>query len=55
MNFFQSGGKLISFDDIDIFLSVGDYIGRHLAQEDDNVSGKLIKIILKDGRYKIIS
>ena len=40
----QSGGRIISFDDNHILLSVGDYKSRYLAQKKESVNGKIIKI-----------
>ncbi|MBO8244269.1 PQQ-dependent sugar dehydrogenase [Prochlorococcus marinus XMU1411] len=51
----QTGGRMISFDDSSIILSIGDYRSRHLAQNINSINGKLIKINLKNGNYKIIS
>ena len=51
----QSGGRMIPFDDSNIIFSTGDYRSRHLAQKIESVNGKLIKINLKNGKYKIIS
>ena len=54
-NAHQSGGKIISFDDNHILLSIGDYRNRHLAQDIKSVNGKLIKLNIDNGNYKIIS
>ena len=43
-NAHQSGGRIISFDDNHILLTVGDYRSRHLAQDIKSVNGKIIKI-----------
>jgi len=51
----QSGGRIISFDDNHILLTVGDYRSRHLAQDIKSVNGKIIKINIKNGNHKIIS
>ena len=51
----QSGGKIISFDDNHILLSVGDYRSRHLAQDIKSVNGKIIKVNINNGNYEIIS
>ena len=54
-NAVQSGGKIISFDDGHILLSVGDYRSRHLAQDIKSVNGKIIKVNINNGNYEIIS
>ena len=36
-------------------LSVGDYRSRHLAQDIKSLNGKIIKINIDNGDYKIIS
>ena len=51
----QSGGKIISFDDNYILLSVGDYRSRFLAQNKKSVNGKILKINIKNNDYQIIS
>jgi len=52
---YQSGGRIISFDDNHILLSVGDYRERHLAQDINSVNGKIIKINIDNNDYEIIS
>ena len=51
----QSGGKIISFDDNNILLSVGDYRSRHLAQDKESVNGKIIKININNSEHQIVS
>tara|TARA_A100001015_G_scaffold316797_1_gene432022 strand:+ start:36 stop:1445 length:1410 start_codon:yes stop_codon:yes gene_type:complete len=51
----QSGGRIISFDNNYIILSIGDYRSRHLAQDKKSVNGKLIKININNSNYEIIS
>ncbi len=51
----QSAGRLISFDENSILLSVGDFRNRELAQNSDSINGKIIKIDLKNQIYSIIS
>ncbi|MDB3859579.1 PQQ-dependent sugar dehydrogenase, partial [Candidatus Pelagibacter sp.] len=51
----QSGGKIISFNDNYILLSIGDYRNRHLAQDIKSVNGKIIKVNIDNGNYEIIS
>jgi glucose/arabinose dehydrogenase len=51
----QSGGRIISFDDYHILLSVGDYRSRHLSQKIKSVNGKIIKVNIDNGNYEIIS
>ena len=52
---FQSGGRIVNFDENHILLSVGEYRSRFLAQETDNINGKVIKININDSSYEIIS
>tara|TARA_B100000035_G_scaffold313407_1_gene327052 strand:- start:515 stop:1816 length:1302 start_codon:yes stop_codon:yes gene_type:complete len=54
-NAWQSGGKIISFDDENLLFSVGDYRNRFLAQDKKSVNGKILKINVNNGKYKIIS
>ena len=54
-NAHQSGGRIISFDDNHILLSVGEYRSRHLAQNINSVNGKIIKVNIDNGDYEIIS
>ena len=51
----QSGGRLVSFDDNHILLSTGDYRSRFLAQDKESINGKIIKINIFNNDYKIIS
>ncbi len=51
----QSGGRIVSFDDKNILLSIGDYRNRHLAQDIKSVNGKIIKVNINNGNYEIIS
>ena len=54
-NAFQSGGKIIPFDDEHILLSIGDYRERFLAQEKESINGKIIKINIDNNDFEIIS
>jgi hypothetical protein len=54
-NAHQSGGRLVSLDDENILLSIGDYRSRFLAQDTKSVNGKLIKINIDNFNYEIIS
>lgn len=51
----QSGGRIISFDDNHILLSIGDYRRRYLAQDKQSINGKIIKINIDNSNYEIIS
>ena len=51
----QSGGRIVSFDDNHILLSVGDYGDSFLAQEKNNINGKVIKINVQNSEYQILS
>ena len=54
-NAHQSGGRIISFDDNHILLTVGEYRSRHLAQDIKSVNGKIIKVNINNGNFEIIS
>ena len=54
-NAHQSGGKIISFDDNHILLSVGDYRHRHLAQDINSLNGKIIRVNIDNSNYEIVS
>ena len=51
----QSGGRIVSFDNNHILLSVGEYRSRYLAQDKKSVNGKIIKVNIDNGNYEIIS
>ena len=51
----QSGGRMISFDNSHILLSLGDYRSRFLAQDKESVNGKIIKINVNNSNYEIVS
>ena len=51
----QSGGRMVSFNDNYILLTIGDYRSRHLAQDKKSLNGKIIKINIDNSDYKIIS
>ena len=54
-NAFQSGGKIIPFDNEHILLSIGDYRLRYLAQEKKSINGKILKINIDNNIFEIIS
>jgi len=54
-NAHQSGGRIITFNDNHILLSIGDYRNRHLAQDIKSVNGKIIDVNIDNGDYEIIS
>ena len=54
-NAHQSGGRLVSFGDDNILLTIGDYRERFLAQDSKSVNGKIIKINIDDFDYNVIS
>tara|TARA_Y100000591_G_scaffold109749_1_gene93346 strand:+ start:311 stop:1726 length:1416 start_codon:yes stop_codon:yes gene_type:complete len=54
-NAHQSGGRIVSFSDNEILFSIGDYRQRFHAQDINSVNGKIIKINIENGSYKIIS
>jgi hypothetical protein len=49
-NAHQSGGRMISFDDNHILLSVGDFRERYLAQDEKSINGKIIKININNNK-----
>jgi len=51
----QSGGRIVNFDSEHILLSVGEYRNRYLAQQKDNINGKIIKVNINKSIYEIIS
>ena len=51
----QSGGRIVSFDDENILLTIGEFRERDLAQQDDSVFGKILKINLKNNTYENLS
>jgi len=51
----QTGGRMISFDDNQILLTTGEFRSRHLAQDDQSINGKVIKININSKEYEIIS
>lgn len=54
-NAWQSGGRIISFDDNHILLATGDYRNRYLAQDIKSLNGKIIKVNIDNGNYEIMS
>ena len=54
-NALQSGGKIISLDNNHILFSTGEYRSRYLAQDNQSVNGKLIRININNNDYEIIS
>lgn len=52
---YQAGGRITSYNDNFILLSMGDYKSRPLAQDDRSVNGKIIKINVNNSDYEIIS
>ena len=51
----QSGGRIKSLDDNNIIFSTGEYRSRYLAQDKKSVFGKILKINIDKGNYKILS
>ena len=51
----SSGGRIQMLDDNNILLSVGCYLERYLAQDKNNINGKIIKINLNNLNYEIVS
>ena len=40
----QSGGRIVHYDDNHVLFSVGEFRNRFLAQEKENINGKVIKV-----------
>ena len=51
-NYHQSGGRIVFFNDNHIFLSIGEYRNRDLAQDTKSINGKIIKIT-NNGKFDI--
>lgn len=51
----QSGGRIVDYDNDNILVTIGDYKSRYLAQDLESVNGKIIKLNLLNGDYKILS
>ncbi|MDB3981874.1 PQQ-dependent sugar dehydrogenase [Candidatus Pelagibacter sp.] len=51
----QSGGRIISFKDNHILLTMGDYRSRHLGQNIESLNGKILKININNNDHEIIS
>ncbi|MDB4081808.1 PQQ-dependent sugar dehydrogenase [Candidatus Pelagibacter sp.] len=54
-NAHQSGGRILSLNDDEIFFSTGGYRSRHTAQDINSINGKILKINILTGSYKIIA
>ncbi len=54
-NAHQSGGKIVDFDDEHILLSTGEYRERYLAQNEQSLNGKIIKINFNNYNFEIVS
>ena len=50
-----AGGRMVAIDKNHIILTTGPYRSRFLAQDKNSINGKLIKINIENGNYKIIS
>ena len=51
----QSGGRIISFKDNHILLTIGDYRSRALGQNIESLNGKILKININNNDHEIIS
>ena len=51
----QAGGAMSSFSDNNILLAIGEFKFRDLTQDPKSIFGKIIKINVNTGEYKIIS
>ena len=54
-NAHRSGGRIVALNDDYILLSNGEYGEAYLAQEKDNINGKIIKINIQNYEYENIS
>jgi len=54
-NAMVAGGKLVNYNNKQIFLSTGDFRNWTKAQDDESYLGKVILINLEDGNFKIVS
>ena len=54
-NAHQSGGRITSFDNNHILLSLGDFRSRYLAQDIKSLNGKIVKVNIDNSNYEIIS
>ena len=54
-NGMQSGGRIVHYDDNHVLFSVGEFRNRFLAQEKENINGKVIKVNIENFSYEIIS
>lgn len=52
---YQSGGRIVNFDENHILLSVGDYRARPRAQDNKTINGKIVKININNAEHVIIS
>ena len=55
MNYQHIGGRIVSFKDNKILLSVGDFGDINTPQDKDSIFGKIISIDLIDSKFEIIS
>ena len=51
----QSGGKILTYDDKNLIVSIGEYRYRDHAQDISNIFGKIIKINIDTKKYDILS
>ena len=54
-NAHQTGGRIIFFDNNHLLFTIGDYRNRYLAQDEESVNGKIIKININNRDYEIFS
>ena len=54
-NAHQSGGRIFKYDKDNILISTGDFRQRNLSQDPKSPHGKILKINLKNKKFKIIS
>ena len=54
-NAHQSGGRIVAYDKNNILFSVGEYRSRFLAQDQNSINGKILKIDLNNANFEIIS
>ena len=54
-NAFHSGGRIININDKEILFSTGEYRQRYLAQKENSINGKILKINIDNKNYEILS
>lgn len=50
-----AGGRIVNYDDNNIFLTIGEFLERYKAQDKNSVNGKIIKININNYKYELVS